>query len=138
MLRLADHVLVVRQVLAGLRSAPLQACDLRHKDLPAYYEEWGRGRGQWLSVTHGGNGEGCGVGRVFTEVLLDAPEARVAADADFRAQPTVAAPRPPAHRRAVGWQGARYNGQPAALPRAVAERLVVGDEIEDDEHLPLF
>ena len=39
-LRLADHVLVVRQVLAGLRSAPLQACDLRHKDLPAYYEEW--------------------------------------------------------------------------------------------------
>ena len=32
--------------------------------------------------------------------------------------------------------GARYNGQPAALPAHLAARLELGDEIIGDEHLP--
>ena len=32
--------------------------------------------------------------------------------------------------------GARYNGQPAALPAHLASRLELGEEIVDDEHLP--
>jgi|EP01046_Picozoa_sp_COSAG06_P017515 hypothetical protein len=46
------------------------------------------------------------------------------------------------HRRAYAMllmpNGARYNGQPAALPGHLAKRLERGEEILDDEHLPPF
>ena len=31
-----------------------------------------------------------------------------------------------------------YNGHPAALPAELAERLQVGDRLDDDRHLPLL
>ena len=34
-------------------------------------------------------------------------------------------------------QGATYNGRPAALPPELVERLQIGDQLDDDQHLPL-
>ena len=35
-------------------------------------------------------------------------------------------------------EGSVYNGKPAALPAELADRLTVGEVLEDDEHLPLL